>query len=149
MIIVFNFLGFSEISTANINSLFPITIDGFGIAVIKNTTCIIQVVSLYYKNSNYHSFVESHCEIDSISYISCRVFLPLQFNLFSCFSSDGFIIMCHLPPSLLLYYLGFGNFAFHDKPRGLLTLSGLALEQFQFFNQDSVKDQLKIIMEKK
>ena len=60
----------------------------------------------------------------------------------------GFTIMCHLPPSLL-YYLGYGNFAFHDKPCGLLTLSGLALEQFQFFNQDSVKDQLKIILGEK
>jgi hypothetical protein len=40
-------------------------------------------------------------------------------------------------------------FNYIDKPRGLLTLSGLALEQFQFFNQDSVKDQLKIIMGKK
>ena len=80
-------------------------------------TCIIQVVSLYYKNGNCHAFVE----IDSTSYISCQDSLPLQFNLFS----DGFIIMCHLPLSLL-YYLGFGNF----------TLSKLASEQFQFFNQD-------------
>ena len=112
-----------EISIANVSEFHPINSGGFGIAYIKNTICIIQILALYFKNSNYHSYIKSHTHIDELSYIATQIFLPLHFNLFSCFDNrQGFTIAAHIPSSYLIYYLGNGNFIELDEKVGLLTI---------------------------
>ncbi len=59
-----------EISIANISKFYPINSSGFDIAYIKNTICIIQILTLYFKNSNYYSYIKFHMHIDELSYIA-------------------------------------------------------------------------------
>ncbi|CAG8804292.1 20660_t:CDS:1, partial [Gigaspora rosea] len=57
-------------------------------------------------NSNYHSFIESHTNIDELSYISIKVFFQLRYGLFSSISDSGYTIFTHISPSSFIYYLG-------------------------------------------
>jgi len=132
-----------EISIANISKFYPINSSGFDIAYIKNTICIIQILALYFKNSNYHFYIKAYIHIDKLSYIATQIFLPLHFNLFSCFDNrQGFTIAIHIPSSYLIYYLENGNFIRLDEKVRLLTITGNALEQFHYFNQEETKKML-------
>ncbi|CAG8593895.1 19603_t:CDS:2, partial [Gigaspora rosea] len=116
-----------EISTANVNPVHPVMRGGFGIGRANDTIFLFQILALYYKNSNYHSFIESHTNIDELSYISVKVFFQLRYGLFSSISDGGYTIFTHIPPSSFIYYLGEGNFASFDEKLGLLTALGIIL----------------------
>ncbi|CAG8660487.1 2865_t:CDS:1, partial [Funneliformis caledonium] len=64
-----------------------------------------------------------------------------------CFDNrQGFTIAAHIPSSYLIYYLGNGNFIELDEKVGLLTITGNALEQFHYFNQEETKKMLQRIL---
>lgn len=119
---------------------------GFGIGRANDTIFLFQILALYYKNSNYHSFIESHTNIDELSYISVKVFFQLRYGLFSSISDGGYIIFTHIPPSSFIYYLGEGNFASFDEKLGLLTVNNQTSQFFDYFNTPEMKRKLQEIL---
>ncbi|CAG8795894.1 16673_t:CDS:1, partial [Gigaspora rosea] len=136
----------AEISTANVSSVHPVTQGGFGIGRINDTIFFFQILALYYKNSNYHSFIESHTNIDELSYISVKVFFQLHYNLFSSISDNGYTIFTHISPSSFLYYFGKGNFVSLDEKLELLTVNDSIYELFNYFNTPNMKQRLQEIL---
>ena len=64
---------------------------GYIIIYIGGKILIAEIIAMYRKNSNYHSYVD--CEVinvDALSYISMRVFFPLQYCLFTSLDSQRF-----------------------------------------------------------
>ncbi|CAG8562998.1 16820_t:CDS:2, partial [Gigaspora rosea] len=98
------------------------------------------------QNSNYHSFIESHTNIDELSYISVKVFSQLRYGLFSLISDSGYAIFAHIPPSSFIYYLGEGNFASFDEKLGLLIVNNATSELFNYFNTSNIKQRLQEIL---
>ncbi|RIB10488.1 hypothetical protein C2G38_2206003 [Gigaspora rosea] len=132
-----------EISTANVNQVHLVLQGGFGIGLVNNSIFLFQILALYYKNSNYHSFIESHTNIDELSYISVKVFSQLRYGLFSLISDSGYAIFAHILPSSFIYYLEEGNFASFDEKLGLLTINNLISELFNYFNTSNMKQRLQ------
>ena len=56
---------------------------------------------MYYKLSNYHSYIDSTDRIDSLSYILVRVYIEQIPNIFGCFSMDKpkYVFFSHIPTS--------------------------------------------------
>ncbi|CAG8854644.1 35115_t:CDS:1, partial [Gigaspora margarita] len=134
------------ISTANISPVHPVTQGGFGVGRINNNIFLFQILALYYKNSNYHSFIDSHTNIDKLSYISVKVFFQLRYNLFSSISNNGYTIFTHISPSSFIYYFGKGNFVSLDEKLGLLTVNDSTYEMFNYFNSPNMKQRLQEIL---
>ncbi|RIB03718.1 hypothetical protein C2G38_2224266 [Gigaspora rosea] len=65
-------LNIPNITIANINETHMIKQGGFAIAYYEKKNCIIYILALYYKNSNFHSFIFNHHSIDDLSYISAK-----------------------------------------------------------------------------
>ncbi|CAG8835042.1 27332_t:CDS:2, partial [Gigaspora margarita] len=135
-----------KISTANMSSVHPVTQGGFGIGQINNTIFFFQILALYYKNSNYYSFIESHTIIDELSYILVKVFFQLHYNLFSSISENGYTIFTYISPSSFLYYFEKGNFVSLDEKLKLLTVNDSIYELFNYFNTPNMKQRLQEIL---
>ncbi|RIB13239.1 hypothetical protein C2G38_2198430 [Gigaspora rosea] len=140
-------LDLNGITVANIGEHNPLCKHGYGFAYINHELCLVQIVALYQKNSNYHSYVCGDVfSIDSLSYLSVKVFLPLQNNIFSPISNSGHMIFSHISTKFFIYFLGFGDFIHIYKQHNLITIFGRALELYRFFNKSSTKNLLRIIV---
>ncbi|CAG8781842.1 8194_t:CDS:2 [Gigaspora margarita] len=135
-----------EISTANVNPVHPVMRGGFGIGQANDTIFFFQILVLYYKNSNYYSFIESHMNIDELSYISVKVFFQLRYGLFSSILDSGYTIFTHIPPSSFIYYFGEDNFTSLDEKLGLLTVNNQTSQLFNYFNTPDMKRKLQEIL---
>ncbi|CAG8654771.1 24961_t:CDS:2, partial [Gigaspora rosea] len=107
------------ITVANISEYNPLRKYGYGFSYINNEICLIQILVLYQKNSNYHSYVCTNSEHMVFSYNSVKFFI---------------------------YFLGFGDFIHIDEQHNLITLFGKALELYRFFNEYSTKNLLRTIV---
>lgn len=108
---------------------------------------MVQILALYQKTSNYHSYVRSNVlSIDSLSYLSVKVFFPLRDNIFSSITNSGYTIFSHISPKFLIYFLGFGNFIDINTRHNIVTIFGQALDLYRFFNEFSTKNLLRIIL---
>ncbi|CAG8787656.1 9781_t:CDS:2, partial [Gigaspora rosea] len=66
-------LDLNGITVANIGEHNPLCKHGYGFAYINHELCLVQIVALYQKNSNYHSYVCGDVfSIDSLSYLSVK-----------------------------------------------------------------------------
>ncbi|CAG8762396.1 17036_t:CDS:2 [Gigaspora margarita] len=71
-------LDLNGITIANIGEHNPLCKYSYRFAYINRELCLVQIVALYQKNSNYHSYVCSDVfSIDSLFYLSVKIFLPL------------------------------------------------------------------------
>ncbi|CAG8747026.1 3069_t:CDS:2, partial [Dentiscutata erythropus] len=137
-----NSVRLAEISIANVSLVHPVTQGGFGIGQINDTIFLFQILALYYKNLNYHSFIESYTNIDELLYILVKVFSQLRYNLFSLISDNGYTIFTHISLSSFIYYFGKGNFVSFDKKLELLTVNNSIFELFNYFNTPNIKQRL-------
>ncbi|CAG8602924.1 203_t:CDS:2, partial [Cetraspora pellucida] len=135
------------ITVANIGEHNPLHKHGYGFSYINHEICLVQILALYQKNSNYHSYVRDDVfNIDSLSYLSVKVFFPLRNNIFSPLANSGHMVFSHINAKFFIYFLGFGDFIHVDEQHNLITLIGKALELYRFFNECSTKNLLRIIV---
>ncbi|CAG8634263.1 21122_t:CDS:2 [Gigaspora margarita] len=107
------------ITIANVEEYNPLHKHGYGFSYINHEVCLVQIVVLYQKNSNYHSYV--------------------------C-ANSGHIIFSYISAKFFIYILGSGDFIHVDKQHNLITVFGKALELYRFFNKCSTKNLLRIIV---
>ncbi|CAG8791340.1 4603_t:CDS:2, partial [Gigaspora margarita] len=152
----------AEFSSSGLNNRFNTSLVSFllldehahpGLADISTVKCIRLfkkdlelVLALYYKNTNYYSFIESHSNVDELFYISAKVFFQLHYGLFSSVSDGGYLIFTHMLPSSVIYYFEKGNFVSFDEKLGLLTVNNSTLELFNYFNTSEMKRKLQEIL---
>ncbi|CAG8651700.1 24198_t:CDS:2 [Cetraspora pellucida] len=135
------------ITVANISEHNPLHKHGYGFSYINHEICLVQILALYQKNSNYHSYMRDDVfNIDSLSYLSVKVFFPLRNNIFSPLANSGYMVFSHINAKFFIYFLGFGDFIHVDEQHNLITLIGKALELYRFFNECSTKNLLRIIV---
>ncbi|CAG8730939.1 10088_t:CDS:2, partial [Cetraspora pellucida] len=135
------------ITIANVGEHNPFRKHGYGFSYINGELCLVQILALYQKNSNYHSYVRGDVfNIDSLSYLSVKVFFPLQNNIFSPVTNSEHMIFSHISAKFFIYFLGFGDFIHIDEQHNLLTIFGRALELYRFFNESSTKNLVRIIV---
>ena len=97
----------SNISVANITLENPAKCDGYAFALLGSKVYLIQILVMYYKLSNYHSYIDNTSYIDSLSYISACVYTEQISNIFGCFPMDEpkYVLFSHIPSHLIIYYL--------------------------------------------
>jgi len=89
---------------------------------------------MYRKNSNYHSYVDHEViNVDALSYISMRVFFPLQYCLFTSLDSQRFNIFSHISSHNILFYLGNSGLLL-DSEIGLLRIDQKKQSLFNYFD---------------
>jgi len=100
---------------------------------------------MYRQSSNYHSYVDDIVTcIDSLSYISVRVYEEHAPNIFGCVSvtESRYFLFSHIPSYSIIYYLG--NCEIFTENMGFLIVGKREMSIYNFFN--SVIDKLQLIM---
>ena len=99
---------------------------------------------MYYKLSNYYSYVDNTSYIDSFSYISVHVYIEQIPNIFGCFPMDEpkYALFSHIPSHLIIYYLG--NCENFTENIEFLIVRKKEIAIYNFFN--SVIDKLQLII---
>ena len=64
-----------SISVANVTSENPAKCGGYAFALLGSKICLVQILAMYHKLSNYHSYIDNTNCIDSLSYISVCVYI--------------------------------------------------------------------------
>ncbi|CAG8817262.1 11868_t:CDS:2, partial [Racocetra persica] len=63
----------NRITVANVSEHNPLHKHSYGFSYINNELCLVQILALYQKNSNYHSYMCGDVvNIDSLSYLSVK-----------------------------------------------------------------------------
>ncbi|RIA98799.1 hypothetical protein C1645_812283 [Glomus cerebriforme] len=76
-----------RISVANVTTENPAKCGGYAFALFGSKIYLVQFLAMYRQSSNYHSYVDDTVTcIDSLSYISVRVYEEQAPNIFGCFS---------------------------------------------------------------
>lgn len=101
---------------------------------------------MYCQSSNYHSYTNTVTCIDSLSYISVRVYEERVPNIFGCYPIENsrYILFSHIPSHSIIYYLG--NCEICAENIGFIVLGKQEIKIYNFFN--SVKDKLRLILQK-
>ena len=99
---------------------------------------------MYYKLLNYHSYIDSTDRIDSLSYISVRVYIEQIPNIFGCFPMDEpkYVFFSHISSHLIIYCLG--NCKNFIENMEFLIVEKKEMAIYNFFN--SVIDKLQLII---
>ena len=97
-----------SISVANVTLENPAKCGSYAFALLGSKIYLIQILAMYYKLSNYHSYIDNTSSIDSLSYISACVYTEQIPNIFGCFPTDEpkYVLFSHIPSNLIIYYLG-------------------------------------------
>lgn len=102
---------------------------------------------MYCQSSNYHSYVDNIVTcLDSLSYISVRVYEERASNIFGCFSvtESKYILFSHIPSNLIIYYLG--NCETCIDNMGFIIVGKKEMVIYNFFN--TVKNKLQLMLMK-
>ena len=117
---------------------------GYAFALLGSKICLVQILAMYHKLSNYHSYIDSTNCIDSLSYISVYVYIEQIPNIFGCFpmNEPKYGLFSHIPSHLIIYYLG--NCENFTENMGFLIVGKKEMEIYNFFK--SVIDKLQLIV---
>ena len=102
---------------------------------------------MYHQSSNYHSYVNDIVTcIDSLSYISVRVYEEQAPNIFGCISviESRYVLFSHISSRSIIYYLG--NCESCTENMGYIIVTKKEMEIYTFL--DSVKSTLQMIINK-
>ncbi|PKY53258.1 hypothetical protein RhiirA4_471368 [Rhizophagus irregularis] len=83
-----------SISVANVTLENPAKCGDYAFALLGSKIHLIQILAMYYKLSNYHSYIDNTSSIDSLSYISACVYteqIPRNCKNFT--ENMGFLIV--------------------------------------------------------
>ncbi|PKY61322.1 hypothetical protein RhiirA4_550920 [Rhizophagus irregularis] len=122
-----------SISIANVTLENPANHDGYAFALLRSKIWLVQFLAMYYKLTNYHSYIDSTSCINSLSYISVHVYIEQIPNIFGCFSMDEpkYILFSHIPSHLFIYYLG--NCKNFTENMGFLIVGKKEMAIYSFF----------------
>ncbi|CAB4429626.1 unnamed protein product [Rhizophagus irregularis] len=82
-------LALPSISVANVTLENPAKCGDYAFALLGSKIHLIQILAIYYKLSNYHSYIDNTSSIDSLSYISACVYTE-QIPIFEEITSTFF-----------------------------------------------------------
>ena len=127
------YLALPSISVANVTSENPAKCGGYAFALLGSKICLVQILAIYHKLSNYHSYIDSTNCIDSLSYISVYVYIEQIPNIFGCFpmNEPKYGLFSHIPSHLIIYYLG--NCENFTENMGFLIVEKKEMEIYNFF----------------
>ncbi|CAG8796341.1 11649_t:CDS:2, partial [Racocetra fulgida] len=93
----------------NINkasTLFPLQIRSFIIAKFDNMLCIAQVIAMYEQDNLFHLYIDtSVSDLESLSYISLKIFFHINGAVFSTTRDHQFYIFSHPEGSYIVHHL--------------------------------------------
>jgi len=118
--------------------------DSYAFALFESKIYLVQFLAMYRQSSNYHSYVDTVTYIDSLSYISVRVYENQASNIFECISEaeSRYILFLHIPNHLIIYYLE--NSESCIKNIGFMIIGKKEMKIYNFFN--SIIDKLQLIL---
>jgi len=117
----------------------PAKCGGYAFAFLGSKILLVQFLAMYRQSSNFHSYVDDAVTcIDSLSYISVRVYEEQIPNIFGCISTTGskYLLFSHISSRSVIYYLG--NCETFTENMGFLIVGKREMTIYNFFN--SVKD---------
>ncbi|CAB4432950.1 unnamed protein product [Rhizophagus irregularis] len=133
-----------SISIANVTLENPAKCSSYAFALLGSKIHLIQILAMYYKLSNYHSYIDNTSSIDSLSYISACVYTEQIPSIFRHFPTDElkYTLFSHIPSNFIIYYLG--NCENFTENMGFLIVGKKEMMIYNFFN--SVIDKLQLII---
>ncbi|CAG8741493.1 hypothetical protein GLOIN_2v1475507 [Rhizophagus irregularis DAOM 181602=DAOM 197198] len=127
-----------NIDCANVNTDNPLSNNQFVIAIFGLILCIARVIAMYYEVYNYHSYhVGEVTDLDSLSYITLHVFLPIHYNIFSGLTNEKSKIFTHHQPDNIVYHLANIDVIVTESS---LSLKGFGKIIYNYFNRDDIKE---------
>ena len=107
-----------------------------------------EIIAMYKKVSTLHSYVDSQVDkIDTLSYISTRIWFQLRNNIFTTFTDQGYQIFTHLTPKQIIYYVGYGRTDINIQLNTqLITLHSEIWDWYKFLTEEnSIKTLIQCI----
>ena len=98
-----------------------------------------EIIAMYKKVSTLHSYVDSQVDkIDTLSYISTRIWFQLRNNIFTTFTDQGYQIFTHLTPKQIIYYVGYGRTDINIQLNTqLITLHSEIWDWYKFLTEEN------------
>lgn len=98
--------------------------------------CVGEVLAIFYESYGNHSFnTEQITNIDSISKITLKVFLPVDNNLFTQYIPEECNIFTHKSPANIIFHLSANDITINDQ---FLFLSNEAKNYYNYFKRNDV-----------
>ncbi|CAG8822923.1 5389_t:CDS:2, partial [Gigaspora margarita] len=102
-------------------------------AKFDNMLCVAQVVAMYEQDNSFHSYIDtSVSDLESLSYVSLKIFFHINGAVFSTTRDHQFYIFSHAESSHIVHYLASRDINIDEK---VLILKGQAKEMFNAFKK--------------
>ncbi len=128
------------IKSANITQDFLLQQNDYVITLYRTKICIGKVIAMYYEGYGNHYYNQNAItQIEDLFYISLQIYLPIHLNIFASQTVEGYMLFTHYC---------FQNIIYHIKSNGLiignssLTITGVIRDIFNYFNHDTVKNNI-------
>ncbi|RIA99901.1 hypothetical protein C2G38_2236701 [Gigaspora rosea] len=98
-----------------------------------NTLCIAQIIAMYERNNSFHSYLDTPIsDLESLSYVSLKLFFHINSAVFSATRDHQFYIFSHAEGSHIVHHLASRDISIDEE---VLILKGQAKQMFNTFKK--------------
>src|SRR6185436_1947908 len=125
-----------NIENANINDDFPLIKNHFVFCFYGEKICIGQVLTFYFDLYGNYSFnIKPVTNINDISKITLKIFLPVNSNLFTQYTPEECNIITHKNLSNIILHILLDDITINDQ---FLFLSNMAKDYYSYLKRNDI-----------